>query len=287
MKEFDSKSSLSFWDHIDEFRAVVIRITIGLGIIMPIVFLCKDLLFNIILAPSKSDFIIYRFFCRLSQSQIFYQLGDFLSANGLLPDGFSLGEALSLRGLCPSEVSFELINTQLAAQFTTHITLSIYGALIIIFPYIIYQLYGFISPALYEKERKYSIGVISTSFILFMSGVLLNYFLIFPLSFRFLASYQVASEVSNMITLSSYVSTFTMLSFMMGIVFEIPILTWFLSRLGIISYDMMKSYRKHVFVGVLILAAVITPTGDVVTLMLVAAPIYLLHEISLLMIKNR
>lgn len=261
MDEKEGLQTSTFWSHIDDFRAVLIRIVVGLVIILPAVFFSKELLFSIILAPSKVDFITYRLFCEL-------------------------GEVLSLDGLCVDEIKMNLISTTMASQFMIHISTSIYVTLIIMSPYVIYQLYGFVAPALYDQERKYSLVIITSAFVLFASGVLLNYFVIFPLSFRFLATYQVAAEVTNMFTMSSYLGMFMSLSMMMGIVFEIPILTWVLAKMGIVSYGMMKKFRKHVIVAVLIIAAAITPTSDVVTLILVAAPIYLLYEFSMLIIKK-
>ena len=141
------------------------------------------------------------------------------------------------------------------------------------------------SPALYEKERKYSLSVIAVGTALFGLGVLLNYFVIFPFSFRFLSTYQVSAEVVNQIALSSYVSTFLMLSLLMGLLFEIPILAFFLGKLGVVDSALLKKFRRHALVAVCIVAAVITPTGDVVTLMLVTVPIYLLYELSIVIIR--
>lgn len=266
---------MSFWDHIDEFRSLAIRIIICLLVVTPIVFFCKDLLFSIILAPSKSDFVIYQLFCDLGNSKWYMNISAWLESmiNTPLPD------------TCPKDVHVSLINTKLASQFLIHITTSIYASLIITTPYIIYQIYGFIAPALYDNERKHSFFILASACILFLSGVLLNYFLIFPLSFRFLATYQVAEEIANMIALQSYISSFVTLSLLMGIVFEIPILTMMLAKFGFVSANLLKKFRKHAFVGTMIIAAAITPTGDIVTLMLVTIPMYLLYEFSIHIIK--
>ncbi|MFI3318747.1 MAG: twin-arginine translocase subunit TatC [Rikenellaceae bacterium] len=253
---------LPFWDHIDELRGVATRIVVAFVVAIPIIFCLKKPLFEIILAPSKSDFIVYRAFSWIASHLPF--------AENLSIDSFHV----------------ELINIELASQFFIHIKTSIFVAFVIIFPYIIAQLYGFIAPALHSNQRQYSTAVILSSFMLFISGVLLSYFIIFPFSFRFLSTYQVTTEVANMISLSSYMGTFLSLSLMMGIVFEIPILTWLLAKMGVITYDMLREFRKHVFVVVLIISAIITPTGDIITLALVAMPIYLLHELSLLAIKR-
>ena len=153
-------------------------------------------------------------------------------------------------------------------------------------PYILYQLFRFVSPALYSNERKYVVRVVGSGYVMFMLGVLLSYFLIFPLTFRFLGTYQVSSDVENMIALQSYISTLILMSLAMGIVFEIPILSWLFAKLGFISADFMKRYRRHAVVIILIVAAVITPTSDIFTLSLVALPMWLLYEVSIWIVKR-
>ena len=142
------------------------------------------------------------------------------------------------------------------------------------------------SPALYSNERKYVVRVVGSGYVMFMLGVLLSYFLIFPLTFRFLGTYQVSSDVENMIALQSYISTLILMSLAMGIVFEIPILSWLFAKLGFISADFMKRYRRHAVVIILIVAAVITPTSDIFTLSLVALPMWLLYEVSIWIVKR-
>ena len=148
-------------------------------------------------------------------------------------------------------------------------------------PYILYQLFRFVSPALYTNEREYAVKVAGGGYLLFIIGVLVSYFLVFPLTFRFLGTYQVSGEVENMITLQSYISTLMMMCLAMGIVFEIPILSWLFAKLGFITSDFMRHYRRHAIVIILIIAAVITPTSDIFTLSLVALPMWLLYEISI------
>ncbi len=254
------EKELTFWDHLDELRKVLFRIIIVVVAVMLVAFLNKELLFNIILAPYKSDFIIYRFFCYLSQ-------------------------IVSLPEICPGEFHAELINTELPSQFLIHMSTAFYVGVLLVFPYILYQIYRFVSPALYENERKYSGRVIFFACLLFFFGVLLNYFLIFPLSFRFLATYQVSGEVKNMINISSYIDTLMMLSLMIGIMSELPVLSWLFSKLGFLSASFMKKYRKHAIVLILIIAAIITPTTDAFTLMLVFVPIYILYELSIGVVK--
>jgi sec-independent protein translocase protein TatC len=251
----------SFWDHLDELRKILFRIIIAVVLLMIVAFMSKELLFEVILAPQKSNFVLYRFFCYLAQKA-------------------------AMPSLCPGEFHVDLINTQLASQFLIHMKIAFYVGVLIAFPYIVYQLFRFVSPALYANERKYAASVIIFSSLLFAVGVLLNYFLVFPFSFRFLATYQVSSEVKNTINLSSYIDTFLMLSLLLGIMSELPVISWLFARLGFLKAAFMKKYRKHATVIILILAAIITPTSDVFTLLLVFFPIYLLYEISILVVSR-
>lgn len=152
-------------------------------------------------------------------------------------------------------------------------------------PYILYQLFRFVLPALYADERKYVVRMVGGGYLMFMLGVSVSYFLIFPLTFRFLGTYQVSGDVMNMITLQSYISTMMLMCLAMGIVFEIPILSWLFAKLGLLSADFMRKYRKHAVVVILVIAAIITPTSDVFTLSLVALPMWLLYEVSILIVK--
>lgn len=217
-----------------------------------VAFAMKTEVFSVVLAPTKSDFITYRWFS---------QFGDIADFN------------------------LNLINTQLTSQFSVHMQVSIIIGIICVSPYILYSIFSFVSPALYENERKYARLLVVAGYIMFMIGVALCYFLIFPLTIRFLGDYQVSDDVANIITLSSYIDTLTMLTLMLGIVFELPILCMLLGKMGILTADFMKEYRRHAIVIILIVAAIITPTTDVMTLMLVTLPIYLLYEISILAVK--
>lgn len=217
-----------------------------------VAFAMKTEVFSIVLAPTKSDFITYRWF------SLFGDIADF---------------------------NLNLINTQLTSQFSVHMQVSIIIGIICVSPYILYSIFAFVSPALYENERKYARLLVVAGYIMFMIGVALCYFLIFPLTIRFLGNYQVSDDVANIITLSSYIDTLTMLTLMLGIVFELPILCMLLGKMGILTADFMKEYRRHAIVIILIVAAIITPTTDVMTLMLVTLPIYLLYEISILAVK--
>ncbi|MBR6112028.1 MAG: twin-arginine translocase subunit TatC [Paludibacteraceae bacterium] len=242
----------SFWDHLDELRTCLIRIIIVVLVGAIVAFAMKTEVFSIVLAPTKSDFITYRWF------SLFGDIADF---------------------------NLNLINTQLTSQFSVHMQVSIIIGIICVSPYILYSIFAFVSPALYENERKYARLLVVAGYIMFMIGVALCYFLIFPLTIRFLGNYQVSDDVANIITLSSYIDTLTMLTLMLGIVFELPILCMLLGKMGILTADFMKEYRRHAIVIILIVAAIITPTTDVMTLMLVTLPIYLLYEISILAVK--
>lgn len=242
----------SFWDHLDELRTCLIRIIIVVLAGAIVAFAMKTEVFSIVLAPTKSEFITYRWFS---------QFGEIANFN------------------------LNLINTQLTSQFSVHMQVSIMIGIICVCPYILYSIFAFVSPALYENERKYARLLVVAGYIMFMIGVALCYFLIFPLTIRFLGNYQVSDDVANIITLSSYIDTLTMLTLMLGIVFELPILCMLLGKMGILTAEFMKEYRRHAIVIILIVAAIITPTTDVMTLMLVTLPIYLLYEISILAVK--
>lgn len=257
----DENERMTFWEHLEVFRHILFRCLAIWGVCSIAAFCFKNEIFQIIFAPSRNDFILYRLLCRLA-------------------------EATSISSLCPGDFHANFINTQLTSQFMTHLGVSMCVGVIIAMPYLIYKLYGFVSPALYQHERKYSFVLIFSSFVLFGMGILLNYFVIFPFSFRFLSTYQVQDFVVNQIALSSYTSTLLVLSLLLGIVFEIPILAYFLTKLGVINHQLMRNYRRHAFVVICILAAIITPTADIFTLLLVACPIALLYEFSIRVVKK-
>lgn len=256
-----SSEQMTFWEHVEVFRKVVFR-CLAVWCICAIVSFCfKDFLFEILFAPSKSDFFLYRGLCWLSSK-------------------------LNIDSLCPDNFEVLFINTDLTSQFMTHLKVAFVIGVIVAFPYLIIQLYGFVAPALYKQEKCYSVMLIFCGVVLFAMGVLLNYSLIFPLAFRFLSTYQVQDIVVNQIALKSYISTFLMLSLMMGILFEIPIVAYFLAKLGLINDETLRTYRKHAFVVLAILSAVITPTADIFTLLLVIAPLYLLYEFSIRIVEH-
>ncbi|MDY6326821.1 MAG: twin-arginine translocase subunit TatC [Bacteroidales bacterium] len=239
----------SFWDHLDDLRTSLIRIVIAVAVFTVLAFCFKDLLFRIVLAPKDSSFFIYRL---------------------LRADDFSLN----------------LMNVGLTEQFMVHLKAAFALGVLMASPYVIKVLFDFVSPALYENEKKHSTVVVVSAYVMFMMGVALNYLLIFPLTVRFLGTYQVSPDVANMLTLDSYMSTLLMMSIVFGIVFEVPVVCWILARLGLLRAESMTEYRRHAIVAILVIAAVITPTADAFTLLIVSLPIWLLYEASILIVKS-
>ena len=240
---------MTFWDHLDELRSVIIRALVVTVVAAAVAFCLKDQLFEVVLAPRTSDFITFRL------------LGV---------------EAFNIH----------LMNTGLTEQFMIHLKTAMYAGVLIASPYIIYLLFGFISPALYDNERRYATLLCTSGYLMFMLGTLLNYFLIFPLTVKFLGTYQVSEDVANMLTLQSYMDTLIMMSLVMGIIFELPVVSWLLGRMVLLNASMMRMWRKHAIVAILVIAAIITPTTDAFTLLIVALPIWLLYEASIFIVKK-
>ena len=181
--------------------------------------------------------------------------------------------------------SVELININVASQFLTHISTSFWFALVLIFPYLTFEIWRFVQPALFDNEKK-SVGLaFAFGTFMFFLGCAVGYFLVFPFTFRFLTEYQLSPLITNQISLTSYMGNFLMLIFVMGIVFELPLLAWLLSKLGLVTKTFFRKYRKHAVVVLLVLSAVITPTGDPFTLMIVFLPLYLLYELSIKIVR--
>jgi sec-independent protein translocase protein TatC len=264
----DSGKEMSFLGHLEELRWHLVRSVSAIVVIALVVFFYKDFIFDdVLLAPKNQNFPTYRLLCFLS-----HQL--------------NLGDAL-----CIQTVPFELISIEMSAQFTTHMWVAFISGLILASPYVLWEAWSFIKPALYEKERRYARGIVFYTSALFLTGVLFGYYIITPMSVNFLGSYQVSAQVKNTITLDSFISTVTTLSLLTGLVFELPIVIYFLTKIGLMSPAFMKTYRKHAVVVILILSAVITPTSDATTMILVAVPLYVLYELSIIVsarvIKNK
>ena len=240
--------SMTFWDHLDELRGVIIRMLVVAAVGAAIAICLKDELFAVVLAPRTSDFITYR-----------------------------------LMGVEP--FSIHLMNIGLTEQFMIHLKTAFYAGILLTSPYIIYQLFRFVSPALYDHEKKYATLLCTSGYLMFMLGTALNYLLIFPLTVKFLGTYQVSPDVANMLTLQSYIDTLLMMNLVMGIVFELPVVSWLLSKMGLINASMMQSMRRHAVIAILIVSAIITPTTDAFTLFVVALPIWLLYELSIIIVR--
>ena len=254
---------MSFWDHIDALRSVLIRMVVVLVAVMLALFFVMPTIFDaVILAPCHGDFVLYRLFERMTSSIPW--LPQFTA------QGFEV----------------ELINIKLASQFFIHMSSSFWLALVLTFPLMLYFLWTFIAPALYPGEKR---GVKLAFFIgcvMFFVGVAVGYFVVFPVTLRFLADYHVSQMVPNQISLDSYMDTFLMLIFVMGIIFELPLLAWLMGNLGVLTRSFFTTYRRHAVVVLLVLAALITPTGDPFTLMVVFLPIYLLYELSAFLVPR-
>lgn len=248
---------MTFWEHLDELRKVIFRSALAILVFMVIVFINKNFVFeHIIFAPRSSDFILYRWLTALAGS-------------------------LHLPSLAPEPFEIELINIELTAQFFTHVNVSFALGLILSTPFILYQLWLFVKPALYEKEKKSVMSAFGWCSLLFFTGVIVGYLFVFPLTLNFLGNYHVTEWVRNQISLKSYIHLFTWLIIIMGLLFELPVLIRLLSRIGVVRRDWLKKHRKHAFVALLVLSAVITPSGDAFTLLMVMIPVYLLYECSI------
>lgn len=247
-KPSEQEVTLTFWDHLDELRAVLIRILVITAIAAVAAFCLKEELFAVVLAPRSSDFITYR--------------------------------VMGVEPFC-----INLMNTGLTEQFMIHLRTALYAGVLVALPYILYQLFRFVSPALYDHERRYATLLVGSGYMMFMMGTLLNYLLIFPLTVKFLGTYQVSPDVANMLTIQSYIDTLLMMNFVMGIVFELPVVCWLLGKMGLVTAQIMSQWRRHAVVVILIVAAIITPTTDAFTLFLVALPIWLLYEMSIWIVR--
>lgn len=249
---------MSFLDHLEELRWLLVRSTIAILIGAVAAFSFSKWIFdNIVFAPKSSSFVTYRFFCDLANR---YDLD---------------------KSFCVTNIPFEIQSRTMDGQFSTDLWTSITVGIIIAFPFILYQFWKFISPALYESERKYAVSFIISASILFFLGVLFGYFLIMPLSINFLGNYKISDVVKNDIDLDSYLSLIKTTVLSCGLVFEMPILIYFLAKVGLVTADFLRKYRRHSFVIILIVAAVVTPP-DVVSQTIVTIPLVILYEASIL-----
>lgn len=252
-------SEMGFLDHIDELRKRLVRSVIAIAVCSAIAMINYQFLFDsIIFGPKKADFWTYRKFCELS--------------HWLYNDD----------SLCIPGVQVKNINIEVTSQMTNFFYIGFLAGVIIAFPYIVYQLWQFVKPALKEKEQKQTRGIVGSIAALFFIGVLFGYFILTPISLSFLANFTLSDEIQNMWSFDSYISFVSFSTFACGIVFELPILVYMLSRLGIIGPDLMRKYRRHAAVIILIIAAILTPSPDLASQMLMAIPLYMLYEMSIM-----
>ncbi|MBR6998345.1 MAG: twin-arginine translocase subunit TatC [Prevotella sp.] len=245
-----SQQPATFWEHLDVLRWTIIRSLLVVVAFAVVAFCLKDWLFGVVLAPRTSDFITFR-----------------------------------LMGSEPFSIS--LMNTGLTEQFMTHMRTAAYAGLLCASPYVLYQLFRFVSPGLYQNERRAAYWIVGASYLMFLLGTVVCYFIIFPLTVRFLGTYQVSADVKNMLTLQSYIDTLISMCLVIGVVFELPVVSALLGRMHLVSGGLMRRYRRHAVVAILVVAAIITPTTDIFTLLVVALPIWLLYEVSILLVPNK
>ncbi len=259
----ESENEMSFWSHLEALRWVLMRIILIYLILVGCCFAAMPHIFNsVILGPTSSDFILYQWLGSLGGDGTFF------------PD-FS------------SPFKVDIINVKLASQFITHISTSFCLGFLLIFPYLITEVWMFVRPALYDNEKRSVMALLAFGVPMFYLGCATGYFIVFPFTFRFLAQYELSADITNMISLGSYIDNFLMLVFVMGIVFELPFVTWILSKMGLVTSGFLKKYRRQAVVTLLVLAAIITPTGDPFTLMVVFVPLYLLYELSILLARRK
>ncbi|MDR1344669.1 MAG: twin-arginine translocase subunit TatC [Tannerellaceae bacterium] len=256
---------MSFWDHLEELRWTLFRSILAL-LIFAIGFFAfmrgENGIFNaFIMGPTRGDFITYRLICTV---------GSYFSV---------------LNEFCDTAFRISLINIKLATQFFTHMTTSFWLSLVCTFPYLMFEVWRFIRPALYENEKKSVRWVFLFGTVMFFIGCAIGYFMVFPMTLRFLATYQISEAIEEQVSLDSYMDNFLMLIFIMGIIFEMPLVSWLLSKLGLLKRSFFARYRRHAIVVLLMLAALITPSGDPFTLSLVFIPLYSLYELSAFFVK--
>jgi sec-independent protein translocase protein TatC len=252
------EAEMSFFDHIEELRWHLVRSSIAIIVITIGVFAYYDEIFDgIIMGPSKPTFWTYRIMCEI-------------------------GTWLGRPGMCIDKINVNLINTEMAGQFTLQINSSLLIGVTLGFPYLLWELWRFIKPALHEKERKAASGFVFYATFLFALGVMFGYFVISPMSIKFLSGYTVSAKIQNLFTIDSYISSVATLTLATGAVFELPILIYILANLGILTAKIMRSTRRYAIVIILIIAAVVTPTPDMLTMTVVSIPLFILYEVGIL-----
>jgi sec-independent protein translocase protein TatC len=257
----EEEGGMSFLDHLEALRWHLLRSVSAVLIFSVAAFIAKDFVFGVlILGPSKVDFLTYRVLC-------------------------DVGNYLGIPALCINDLPFTIQSRQMTGQFSMHMTSSMVVGLIAAFPYLFYEVWRFISPGLYAKERNAARGAVFFVSFLFLSGALFGYYVLTPMSINFLANYQLDPSIANEFDITSYVSTLSMLVLASAIMFQLPVVVYFLSMSGLVTSKMLKSYRRHSIVVILILSAVITPP-DVISQLLIAMPILVLYEVGILIAKR-
>ena len=252
----EKQAEMSFLGHLEVLRWTLVRSSLAIVAFGMVAFVMKDFIFNqILLAPKDPSFFTYRFLCSVSKN-------------------------LGTDGLCIDEIPFIVQSRTMAGQFSAHIWTSIAFGFIMAFPYIIWEVWKFIKPALYDNEKKHAKSFILVTSFLFFTGILFGYYVITPLSINFLGSYRVADEVRNNFDLSSYTGLLKASCLSAGFIFELPIIVYFLTKMGLVTPEFLKEYRKYALVLVLILAAIITPP-DIISQVIVAIPMVILYEVSI------
>ncbi|WP_134089899.1 twin-arginine translocase subunit TatC [Olivibacter sp. XZL3] len=252
------EAEMSFFDHLEVLRWHLIRSAIAIAVFMGLSFAFYDFIFDtIIMGPKKPDFWTYRMMCSIGEK---FNLG---------PD------------FCVTDIPINIINTDMAGQFTLQLNSSLLIGLVLGFPYVLYEIWLFIKPALTDIERKSANGFVFYATLLFILGILFGYFMIAPLSVNFLAHYTVSPEIDNQITVDSYLSSVATLTLGTGIVFELPIIIYILSKIGIMTPQFMKATRRYAIIVILVIAAIVTPTPDILTMLTVSFPLFLLYELSI------
>ena len=257
----EEEGGMSFLDHLEALRWHILRAVTAVLIFTVVAFIAKDFVFGVlILGPSKVDFFTYRVLC-------------------------DLGNYFGIPALCINDLPFTIQSRQMTGQFSMHMTSSMVVGLIAAFPYLFYEVWRFISPGLYAKERNAARGAVFFVSFLFLSGALFGYYVLTPMSINFLANYQLDPSIANEFDITSYVSTLSMLVLASAIMFQLPVVVYFLSMSGLVTSKMLKSYRRHSIVVILIVSAIITPP-DVVSQLLIAMPILVLYEVGILIAKR-
>lgn len=257
MKFMSEEKEMSFLDHLEELRWHVVRSVAAIFLMMILAFIYTEEIFKyIIFAPGRVDFITFRWLCEL-------------------------GAATGVDGLCVTDIPMKIQSRFLMGQFTMQLTASFVIGLVVAFPYVVWELWSFVKPGLYNKEKQSSRGAVFSISILFLIGISFGYFVLSPMTIAFLANYSISDMISNEFDITSYVSTITILVLSSGLLFQLPIVIFFLTKVGIVTPQLLRTYRKHAVVAILVIGAVITPSSDPLSLSLISIPLYFLYEISI------